>query len=436
MLFKYKFITKYLFFVLVTMCSGQQYFSPLIPNNYFTSSAADLAKGAIFSGPFSDNIFKSYGQNFNLQIHLIRNSFAERRSFPVIDMFDDVVTQNVYALNRPAFTSLSWSLSADLNKKYGMPILVSVSDALFWDFRYEYNEEVRASLGPGVYNRDPVAGYHLLNIDGTIRSFELGLSTKIGKKAKVGFIFENFYEDDILYTKGVNVFDQDEALSSDTTNIRTIDLSVESTSRITFGSTYNLKENISLGFNYKPKLEMNFFSDGLIPIKDERTQLPGFVFSDSASSYTVNLPSEINIGFSLQVNNPTETYIHGGFVFKDWDKNDRYEVVHSTIDTVIFNYQSTLGFSIGVEHIILGKTPLRFGFVFSESPLGEEFEITKFSIGSGFAFENLNVDVSAVFGANDYRYQDLFQTASQEDSFLDKVDESSAVIKATISYSF
>ena len=68
-------------------------------------------------------------------------------------------------------------------------------------------------------------------------------------------------------------------------------------------------------------------SDGLVPIKDERTQLPGFVFSDSASSYTVNLPSEMNIGFSLQVNNPTETYIHGGFVFKDWDKNDRYEVV-------------------------------------------------------------------------------------------------------------
>ena len=60
MLFKCKFITKYLFFVLITLCSGQQYFSPLIPNNYFIPNAADLAKGAIFSGPFSDNIFKFY----------------------------------------------------------------------------------------------------------------------------------------------------------------------------------------------------------------------------------------------------------------------------------------------------------------------------------------------------------------------------------------
>ena len=99
MLFKYKLITKYLFFVLITMCSGQQYFSPLIPNNYFIPNAADLAKGAIFSGPFSDNIFKDAAQNYNLEINVIRNSYAERRSFPVIDMFDDVVTQNVYALN-------------------------------------------------------------------------------------------------------------------------------------------------------------------------------------------------------------------------------------------------------------------------------------------------------------------------------------------------
>ena len=89
-----------------------------------------------------------------------------------------------------------------------------------------------------------------------------------------------------------------------------------------------------------------------------------------------------------------------------------------------------------MEHIILGKTPLRFGFLFSESPLGEEFEITKFSIGSGFVFDNLSVDVSAIFGANDYRYQDLFQTAAEENSFLDRVDESSTVIKATVKYSF
>ena len=76
-------------------------------------------------------------------------------------------------------------------------------------------------------------------------------------------------------------------------------------------------------------------------------------------------------------------------------------------------------------------------FIYSESPLGEEFEITKFTIGSGWVYENLSIDVSAVFGATDYRYDDLFKAGSQEESiFLDRVDESSAVLKATIKYSF
>ena len=431
---KNKIIT--LSFFLISIIFGQQYFSPLIPNNYFSSDAAYLAKGGIYSGPFSKHIFNRYGESLNFEADIIRNSFTERRSVPVIDMFDDVVTQNVYSLNRPAFTSLSWSLSGSLNEKFNIPISFSLSDAPFWDFRYDYNEEVRASLGPGVYNRDPVVGYHLINVDGAIRSLEFGVSTNVGSNVKLGFNFENLYEDDIIYTSGVNVIDEDDALASDTTNIRSISLSAENESRFTLGATYDLKKNVSFGLSFTPSTTINFSSDGFVPVLDERSQLPKFTFSDSSSNYNITLPREINLGFSIQVNNPTKTSIIGGLVLKDWDVYDEYIVEHNLIDTIKFNYQSTLGFSLGVEHIILGKTPLRFGFIYSESPLGEEFEITKFTIGSGWVYENISLDVSAVFGATDYRYEDLFQTASQEDSFLDRVDESSAVLKATIKYSF
>ena len=431
---KNKIIT--LSFFLISIIFGQQYFSPLIPNNYFSSDAAYLAKGGIYSGPFSKHIFNRYGESLNFEADIIRNSFTERRSVPVIDMFDDVVTQNVYSLNRPAFTSLSWSLSGSLNEKFNIPISFSLSDAPFWDFRYDYNEEVRASLGPGVYNRDPVVGYHLINVDGAIRSLEFGVSTNVGSNVKLGFNFENLYEDDIIYTSGVNVIDEDDALASDTTNIRSISLSAENESRFTLGATYDLKKNVSFGLSFTPSTTINFSSDGFIPVLDERSQLPKFTFSDSSSNYNISLPREISMGFSIQVNNPTKTSIIGGLVLKDWDVYDEYIVEHNSIDTIKFNYQSTLGFSLGVEHIILGKTPLRFGFIYSESPLGEEFEITKFTIGSGWVYENISLDVSAVFGATDYRYEDLFQTASQEDSFLDRVDESSAVLKATIKYSF
>ena len=423
-------------FFFISIIFGQQYFSPLIPNNYFSSGASYLAKGGIYSGPFSKHIFNRYGESLNFEADIIRNSYTERRSVPVIDMFDDVVTQNVYSLNRPAFTSLSWSFSGSLNEKFNIPVSLSLSDSPFWDFRYDYNEEVRASLGPGVYNRDPVVGYHLINVDGTIRSLEFGVSTKIGSNVKLGFNLENLYEDDILYTSGVNVIDEDDALASDTTNIRSISLSAENESRFTFGATYDLKKNVSFGFSFTPSTTIRFSSDGFVPILDERSQLPKFTFSDSSSNYNIPLPREVSMGFSVQVNNPMKTSIAGGLVLKDWDVHDEYIVEHSSVDTTKFNYQSTLGLSLGIEHIILGKTPLRFGFIYSESPLGEEFEITKFTIGSGWVYENISIDVSAVFGATDYRYEDLFQTASQEDSFLDRVDESSAVLKATIKYSF
>ena len=65
---------------------------------------------------------------------------------------------------------------------------------------------------------------------------------------------------------------------------------MKGTNRITFGSTYDIKENISIGFNFKPKLEMKFSSDGLMPVLDERTQLPNFEVSDSASFTLLTSP--------------------------------------------------------------------------------------------------------------------------------------------------
>ncbi len=184
MLFKLKNKIKIIGFFAMNFVFSQQYFSPLIPSNNFFTNASMLAKGGEFSGLFSHSVFSKYGEAFNFEFDLTRNSYAERRSVPVIDMFDDVVTQNVYALNRPAFSSISWSLSGSVNKYLKLPVSLSLSDSPYWDFRYEYSEEVRASLGPGVYNRDPVVGYHLINIDGVIRSLKVGIASKINSWLK------------------------------------------------------------------------------------------------------------------------------------------------------------------------------------------------------------------------------------------------------------
>ena len=115
MLFKLKNKIKIIGFFAMNFVFCQQYFSPLIPSNNFLTNASMLAKGGEFSGLFSHSVFSKYGEAFNFEFDFTRNSYAERRSVPVIDMFDDVVTQNVYALNRPAFASISWSLSGSVN---------------------------------------------------------------------------------------------------------------------------------------------------------------------------------------------------------------------------------------------------------------------------------------------------------------------------------
>ena len=351
-------------------------------------------------------------------------------------MFDDVVTQNVYVLNRPSFGSISWKINSDITKYVKLPLSLSLSGSPFWDMRYEYSEEIRASLGPGVYNRDPVVGYHLLNISGMIESFRFGLATKIGGKMKFGLAFESLYDNDISYQLGVNVLDQDDALASDTTMIHNYNLSIDRVVRPSLGFVLNVRHNLELGLSIVSSSKVKFNTGGLVPMVNEKTQLPGFDFSDSTSSYTVSLPQQIGISLVAHLDNPTKTIVSGGINFLDWQNHDSQVIKHTMIDTVDFKYQSTVGISFGVEHWILNKTPFRFGFIYSESPLGDEFEITNVSIGSGWVYDNLSIDIAAIFGSVEYMYTDLFTSQGQTASDLERVNESNAVIKATLTYSF
>ena len=399
-------------------------------------NARELAMGGSWHSHGKNPAFGIFDKPTSISFDISRRSYTEKRSFPVIDMFDDVVTQNVYVLNRPSFGSISWKINSDITKYVKLPLSLSLSGSPFWDMRYEYSEEIRASLGPGVYNRDPVVGYHLLNISGMIESLRFGLATKIGGKMKFGLAFESLYDNDISYQSGVNVLDQDDALASDTTMIHNYNLSIDRVVRPSLGFVLNVRQNLELGLSIVPTVKVKFNTGGLVPMVNKKTQLPGFDFSDSTSSYTVSLPQQMGISLAAHLDNPTKTIVSGGINFVDWQNHDSQVIKHAMIDTVDFKYQSTVGISFGVEHWILNKTPFRFGFVYSESPLGDEFEITNVSIGSGWVYDNLNIDIAAIFGSVEYMYTDLFTSQGQTASDLERVNESNAVIKATLTYSF
>jgi len=435
--FRVKHISIFITILGINLILGQGYFSTFFPVNNFSMDARAMAMGGADFGSKQNPAFGSFGKPFYVLFDISRRSYTEKRSFPVIDMFDDVVTQNVYVLNRPAFSSVSWAFGNDLTKYFKLPISLSVSGSPFWDMRYEYSEEVRASLGPGVYNRDPVVGYHLVNIEGMIQSLKIGVAAKIESKVRIGLSLESLYENDLSFGYGVNVLENpDDALASDTTMMHDISLSIDGVVRPSLGSIIDLKKHLSLGLSYKPSADIVFQTGGLVPIVDEKTQLPGISFIDSTSRYTISLPQELVLSMSASLDNPTKTIVTGRLSYLDWENHDTQTVNHASIDTVNFKYQSTVGISFGVEHWILNKTPFRFGFIYSESPLGSEFEITKVSIGSGWVYNNISVDIAAIFGSIEYMYTDLFVPEGQSTSALERVNESNAVLKATIKYSF
>ena len=436
MRFRFNYTLLFIIVFGLNLVLGQEYFSTFFPVNNFPMGARSMAMGGSRLGSVSNPAVGSFGKPLYFSFDISRRSYTEKRSFPVIDMFDDVVTQNVYVLNRPAFSSFSWTLGNDFTKYFKLPISISVSGSPFWDMRYDYSEEVRASLGPGVYNRDPVVGYHLINVDGMIQVLRLGLAAKVGSKVRVGLSLESLYENDLSYESGVHVIDQDDALAGDTTMIHNISLSIDQVMRPSLGGIIDLKKDLSLGLSFKPSADIIFQTGGLVPTVNEKTQLPGLSFSDSTSRYTVSLPQELNFSMSARLDNPTKTTVTGGFTYLDWENHDTQTVNHTLVDTVNFKYQSTIGISFGVEHWILNKTPFRFGFIYSESPFGSEFEITKVSIGSGWVYDNISVDVAAIFGSVEYMYNDLFVPQGQSSSALERVNESNAVLKATIKYSF
>ena len=436
MRFNFKYITIVIVMLNIVQLHGQSYFSTLLPINKYSMNARELAMGGSWHSHGKNPAFGVFDKPTSISFDISRRSYTEKRSFPVIDMFEDVVTQNVYVLNRPSFGSVSWKINSDITKYVKLPLSLSLSGSPFWDMRYEYSEEIRASLGPGVYNRDPVVGYHLLNISGMIESLKFGLATKIGGKIKFGLAFESLYDNDLSYESGVNVLDQDDALASDTTKIHNYYLSIDRVIRPSLGFVLNVRHNLELGLCIVSSSKVKFNTGGLAPIVNEKIQLPGFDFSDSTSSYTVSLPQQIGVSLAAHLDNPTKTILSGGINFVDWQNHDSQVIKHAMIDTVDFKYQSTVGISFGVEHWILNKTPFRFGFVYSESPLGDEFEITNVSIGSGWVYNNLSIDIAAIFGSVEYMYTDLFTPQGQTASDLERVNESNAVLKATLTYSF
>lgn len=431
--------------LLVVGIPAQTYFNVLFPVSTEMISTRSLGMGMagvatstgignIWSNPALLNPGSSRGvATFGGSLERLE----EQRSFPVFDMFDDVVADNIYVSNRNWYNNINAGILLNLPLR----LRAGLARTTFWDFKYDYLEEVRGSLPSGNYNRDPLVGYHKTHREGYISTTSLGLAFSPLSILDMGLGLHLLAGNNLLDQTGIEVYDDnnpDEALAAFADTLYISELELDGNPMIvTGGLAIQPLQRLKIGINYRSAVELKIDGYSRVPVIMEKTNLPGYEGLDSTGLLVINLPATFTIGLETKLSNPIATRAMVEFHYTNWsDYSIGYDRLVNNETSLPHKYKSTREIRAGVEHVLLNKLPFRFGFVYSESPLGQEFELTRITIGGSHDFGPAVLDVAAVFGTVGYRYEDIFPAGGETPPYLESVSESRTTVKVSLNVPF
>ncbi len=429
--------------ILITGISAQSYFGLLLPTGHELQSTKALAMGGVgvagsigYGNLFTNPALLSAGdRRFALSFDGNLRRFEEQRSYPVYDMFDDVVADNVYVSNRNFYSDFNFGFVATLP----MGLTAAISRSTFWDFRYDYLEEVRGSLPAGNYNRDPLAGYHEIHNEGKISAHSAGLAWQPWQGLNLGLAAHLLSAIELVNRKAVIVNFQDDALAaSNDTIIETLPELANAPMGITAGLAVEPKPGLNIGLRYSSTVTLEMSDFQLIPDIGESTLLPEYVAPDTTTAMTIKLPGTVAAGIQARLPNPIATTAAVEIRRKFWSEYElEYDPMPDTLATLPHNFNDTWEVHAGVEHIILDRLPFRFGVIYAQSPLGREFESTRITVGGGYQVGPAIIDVAAIFGNMSYRYQDIFTGVGEPPKDdLEVVTESQTAVNLSVTIPF
>ncbi|MCF7804142.1 MAG: outer membrane protein transport protein [Candidatus Marinimicrobia bacterium] len=420
--------------------SAQSYFSLILPQEFGPETAGYVSQGATgvansvgYVNLWTNPAALVAGEaNYNVSVSSTLRRFTEDRSFPAVDLFEDKVTDNMYASNGRWYPGYAGGAVANFG---GFSVASSYTPV--WDMRYNYREEVRSSLGSGVYNRDPVAGYHNIDRNGQIYAASLGGNVSLVEKLSVGVAYHLLMADDLSNEYSVNVLREDDpALSAASDTAFASDIGLDGTpGLLTAGLAYDINWRFRVGLNYRSGVTLTQTGLASVPGFLNRVALPEYERSAELQTIETQIPGKIALGIRGKMQNPIATSAQVEVHYTDWSN---YQVTYvgapDSANTMPENFQETLEYHLGVEHLLLGKIPFRFGFIYAESPLGREFEQTKFTIGGSYLWGNVTLDFGAIFNSVTYDYVDIFPADAETGTTLESVNESNVRATFTLSY--
>lgn len=319
----------------------------------------------------------------------------ETRSYPFYDSFEGVLAYNNYAINDHLFSKLDGGVSWLVPQTKLDAFVLSAGTYSAYRFDYRYREEVRNRFtNGGILDRK--LGENRVEVTGDLRSISVGAAVR-EEKVSAGFGLSLLsgswsYGRSVKYTEyyldGIDQSDQ-------------IDYEVSGTpAELTFGVLYQLNERVSIGGRIlAPTGDYKFDRDALFTVGDSSERV--------LSTVNVNYPERIALGVQFR---PQQEYrpiiaLEGEFM--------SYSDVRDTYDDV-FEIRA------GAEQHISPGTPIRLGFVFSNSPENKDRAQSLFTAGIGFRVQKLTADLGVEMGKITYQNPDLFPQSLYGD--VDRID--------------
>ncbi|QDG49774.1 hypothetical protein FIV42_03180 [Persicimonas caeni] len=172
------------------------------------------------------------------------------------------------------------------------------------------------------------------------------------------------------------------------------------------GLMYKPTEELTIGFNYRSRVSLNF-DDGKIHFEGEENTPLNSTFRDNPGTAEMNLPDLFALGVGYQLD---KLFLTFDFNYTTWSTYDELVLEIDTggdeqaLDalTIENNWEDAMAFRLGAQYEVTDNLPVRLGFAYDMTPIPDETVNASLpgndrlvgSLGLGYTWNGVRTDVA------------------------------------------
>ena len=411
--------------ITVTFCAGQDL--PSFPIGQYwqfpdarslslggAGSVSLAAPGAMLYNPAAlTQIDRFFAADLSFSVRKMQ----ERRSYPLYDRFDGIITQAIYALNNNFYYQPEGAVALRLPVSSLPGLTLALGSYREIDQNYEYLEEVRNNVFG-----DELLAYNRIKIKGGLQRYSGAVAADLPFLAGLSVGLQAGILDGSLdYNKQVDVLASgQQVILAD--NNRTLD---NTPLVLSLGSIYQVNERIRVG------------ADVALPYT---VKYKAMLSQDIIGREEIQYPLRLNAGFEYRAQQILQARLELDAGYEFWS-NTEYTSDIGGVVSPTEELSDVFYLRAGVEHVFYNKIPFRVGMQYRNAYQARGTTQTLLSAGTGFFGHGWQLDVAGALSRLSYRWPDLFDDAQilgvtiPVRSDLDTVDETTFWGMATLKVS-